>query len=162
MGNVTSLVDSKGNTYQRKLGPVRNPQGGGVTLYIYVAQNVVAAEANTNTITVIFDQAVYYPDLKVSVYRGIQGNSVGVFSGQGVSSLTMAGPMAIAQSQALVVAGNNVWTATTAAGSGWTKRTISPDGDIVEDQIISAPGTYTAIAPLNESGAWIMGMIALQ
>ena len=70
--------------------------------------------------------------------------------------------MAIAQSQALIVAGNNVWTGTTAAGNGWTKRTISPDGDIVQDRIISVPGMYTSSAPLDDSGAWIMGMIALQ
>ena len=38
----------------------------------------------------------------------------------------------------------------------------SPDGDIVEDRIISIPGTYSANAPLNRSGPWIMQLIAFR
>ncbi len=45
------------------------------------------------------------------------------------------------------------------AGTGFTSRVItSPDGDIAEDQIVSATGSYSAVAPLSYSSAWIMQM----
>src|SRR5262249_55156957 len=54
-------------------------------------------------------------------------------------------------------------TWTTGAGAGWTSRMItSPDGDIAEDQIVSAAGTYDASAPLGGAGAWIMQMVAFK
>ncbi|MGH9354746.1 MAG: hypothetical protein ACRD10_01285, partial [Terriglobia bacterium] len=38
----------------------------------------------------------------------------------------------------------------------------SPDGDIAEDHVTTAAGSYSATAPLNSSGAWIMQMAAFR
>ena len=36
----------------------------------------------------------------------------------------------------------------------------SPDGDIAEDQMVTATGSYSATAPLASAGPWIMQMVA--
>ena len=52
---------------------------------------------------------------------------------------------------------------TTAAGTGFTSRVITnPNGDIAEDRVVTAIGSYTATAPLGSSGAWIMQMAAFK
>jgi hypothetical protein len=38
----------------------------------------------------------------------------------------------------------------------------SPDGDIAEDQTVTATGSYSAAAPLSSSGPWIMQMVAFK
>jgi hypothetical protein len=38
----------------------------------------------------------------------------------------------------------------------------SPDGDIVEDRLVTATGSYNATAPLNERGPWIIQLIAFR
>src|SRR5262249_26168073 len=63
----------------------------------------------------------------------------------------------------LLVGASLVQTLTSAAGTGYTSRVItSPDGDILEDQIVTATGSYSATAPVSPSGAWIMQMVAFK
>jgi hypothetical protein len=38
----------------------------------------------------------------------------------------------------------------------------SPDGDIAEDRIVTATGSYTATAPTSPAGPWIMQMAAFR
>src|SRR5208283_4707100 len=48
-------------------------------------------------------------------------------------------------------------------GSGFTQRLLtSPDGDIAEDEAVTATGSYSATAPLSSSGPWIMQMVAFR
>ena len=52
-------------------------------------------------------------------------------------------------------AANMVTGGTTGAGAGFTSRVItSPDGDIAEDRVVVAAGTYRATAPTTR-GAWV-------
>jgi len=53
---VTSVVDSKGNTYTLAVGPTI--QSGVATQSIYYAKNIVAAAAGANSVTVTFSTAV--------------------------------------------------------------------------------------------------------
>jgi len=47
-------------------------------------------------------------------------------------------------------------------GGGFSQRIItSPDGDVIEDRVAVAVGTYNATAPLN-SGAWVMQLAAFK
>ncbi len=63
----------------------------------------------------------------------------------------------------LLVGANYVMTLTTGPGTGFTKRLItSPDGDIAEDRMVTATGSYSATAPLSPSGTWIMQMVAFR
>jgi len=53
-------------------------------------------------------------------------------------------------------------TSTTGAGTSFTSRILtSPDGDIAEDEMVTATGSYSATAPLA-SGDWIMQMVAFR
>jgi hypothetical protein len=52
---------------------------------------------------------------------------------------------------------------TGAAGSGFTSRIItSPDGDIAEDEVAAAAGSYSASATLTSAGPWVMQMVAFR
>src|SRR6185295_9082950 len=63
----------------------------------------------------------------------------------------------------LLFGANIVSTSTSGPGTGFTRRMItSPDGDIAEDRVVSAVGSYRAIAPLSGSGPWIMQMVAFK
>jgi hypothetical protein len=63
----------------------------------------------------------------------------------------------------LIFGANMVFTSTMRSGSGCTKRIItSPDGDIAEDKVASATGSYFAKAPLTSSGPWVMQMVTFK
>src|SRR5262249_17825066 len=63
----------------------------------------------------------------------------------------------------LLVAANEAQTATAANGAGYTALVItSPQGQILEDQLSTASGSYNATAPLSSSGPWIMQMVAFR
>src|SRR5262249_18039179 len=60
-------------------------------------------------------------------------------------------------------AANTVLQTTTGPGAGFTSRVITvPDSDIVEDRLVTAPGSYTATAPVTPSSGWIMQMVAFK
>jgi len=61
---VSSITDSKGNTYLRAVGPT---VGTKLTQSIYYAKNIAAG---TNTVSVTFNTAVLYPDVRVLEYTG--------------------------------------------------------------------------------------------
>ena len=64
--NITSVTDSAGNTYQLAVPTAR---GTGVSQAIYYAPNIKAAPAATNTVTVTFNTATPYVDIRAT---GIQ------------------------------------------------------------------------------------------
>jgi hypothetical protein len=104
---ISSIVDTKGNTYTLAVGPTTSAAGASP---IYYAKNSGAATAGSNSVTVTYSAETTAPDLRVAEYNGIS-------------------------------------TTTTAAGTGFTKRVISGyDGDILEDKIVTATGTYNATA----------------
>ena len=50
----------------------------------------------------------------------------------------------------VLVSANLVAQATTAAGTGYTKRVITvPDNDILEDRVVSSIGSYSGTASLS-------------
>ncbi|HMH08183.1 MAG TPA: hypothetical protein VK579_16025, partial [Terriglobales bacterium] len=61
---VSSVTDSKGNTYTRAIGPTA---GTALTQSIYYAKNIAAG---SNTVTVTFNKTAAYPDVRVLEYRG--------------------------------------------------------------------------------------------
>lgn len=63
----------------------------------------------------------------------------------------------------LLVGANCVFTSTIGAGSGFAPRLLTkPDGDIVEDTVVTATGSYSATAPLGSPGPWVMQMVAFR
>jgi chitodextrinase len=159
---VVSVTDTKGNTYVRAVGPTTSTN---VTQSIYYAKNIVAAAANANSVTVTFNVAAQFVDIRQLEYSGIDPvNPVDVVatgSGNSASSSTTAVTTTAATD--LLVAGNMVHTWTTGAGSGFTNRVITnPDSDLAEDRVVTAVGSYSATAPLGQSGIWIMQMVAFR
>ena len=159
---ITSVTDSIGNPYTLAVGPT--VQSGTATLAIYYAKNIAAAPANGNTVTVVFNTAARYPDLRIAEYSGIDPtNPVDVASAaQGTGTLSNSGSVTTTNANDLLVGANLVQNQTLGAGAGYTSRVLtSPDEDILEDEIVTSAGSYNATAQLN-GGAWIMQMVAFR
>jgi hypothetical protein len=63
----------------------------------------------------------------------------------------------------LLVGANIVVTATTGPGANFTQRLLTnPNGDIAQDDVVTATGSYSASAPLWGSGGWVMQMVAFR
>ena len=159
---VTSVTDSMGNPYTLAVGPT--VQTGTATQAIYYAKNIFAASANGNTITVAFNTVAKYPDLRVAEYSGIDPtNPVDVVSAaQGTGTLSSSGSMTTTNANDLLVGADLVQDQTFGGGAGYTSRVLtSPDGDILEDEIVTMSGSYSATAQSN-GNAWIMQMVAFR
>src|SRR6516225_180082 len=70
---VQSVTDSLGNAYSLAIGPT---SGTALRQSIYYAANV---KAGANTVTVTFNQAAAFPDIRILEYRGV--NAVDVTMG---------------------------------------------------------------------------------
>ena len=92
------------------------------------------------------------PDIRILEYSGVDRVSpVDAVAGTtGSSATSSSGAVATTNATDLLVGANTVQTITTGPGSGFTQRLLTnPDGDIAEDQIVTAAGSYSASAPLN-------------
>ena len=157
---VTSVSDTAGNVYTRAVGPTVQP--GVQSQAMYYAAGIAGGAGNT--VTVSFSRPVSYPDVRIAEYRGIDASqpvaAVKGASGTGVTS--NSGSVTTTTAPVLLVAGNYVTTVTTAPGAGFTARFITaPNGSILEDRVVTAPGSYSATARLN-SGGWVMQLVAFR
>jgi hypothetical protein len=152
---VQSVQDSAGNVYTRAIGPTL---GTGLQQSIYYAPNIVGG---SNSVTVTFTAPAPYPDIRILQYRGVSAVDVTAgASGSGTSS--NSGAATTSATNALIFGANMVSSWTTAAGTGFTSRIITPiDSDIAEDRIVAAAGSYTATASIA-SGAWVMQMVVFK
>jgi uncharacterized protein YciI len=160
--HVTSLKDSKGNAYLLAVGPMVT---GTISQSIYYAKNIPAAAAAANAVTVTFSASASYPDIRILEYSGIDPvNPVDGFLGAaGNGATSSSGTLKTANATDMLVGANTVQTSTSGAGSGFTKRLLtSPDGDIAEDEVVTAAGSYSASAPLSPAGGWVMQMVAFR
>ena len=159
---ISSVMDSKGNAYALAVGPT--VQSGTATQAIYYAKNIAAAAANTNTVTVTFNAAANSPDVRIAEYAGIDPTNPvdAVAAAQGSGTPSNSGSVNTGNANDLLVGANLVQQMTSGPGSGYTNRVItSPDGDILEDQIVSTGGSHNATAVIS-GGAWIMQMVAFR
>ncbi len=159
---VSSVSDSKGNVYTRAVGPTT--VSGVLSQSIYYAKNIVAAAAGTNKVTVTFSGAAVYPDIRILEYKGADPNNpVDVTAaGSGNSASSSSGSAPTTNATDLIFGGNTV-TTSSGIGSGFTRRILTaPDGDIAEDRMVTATGSYSATAPVTPSGRWIMQMVAFR
>ena len=161
---VSSVTDTSGNTYTLAVGPTVQPGpagGGGLSQAIYYAKNIASAAANGNTVTVSFSAAAVSPDVRILEYSGLNPTSPldVTAAAVGNSATSSSGTATTTSASELLVGANMVFTSTTGPGAGFTSRIITrPDGDIAEDQIVTATGSYQATAPLSSAGPWIMQM----
>jgi len=155
---ISSVVDNGGNTYQVAAQTTR---GTGISQAIYYAKNIVGG--NKPTVTVTFSAASAFPDLRIMEYSGLDTTSpldVSV-SGIGSAASSNSGTVNTSYPTDLIVAGGTAQTSYSAAGAGYTLRTLtSPNADIVEDQVVTTSGAYAATA--TASGNWVMQAVAFR
>jgi hypothetical protein len=160
---VKTVTDQSGNTYTLGVGPTL--VSGSLSQSIYYARNIGSAAAGANIVSVTFSVAAKSPDIRILEYSGADPNSPAdvAAAGSGNSASGSSGSATTTNPTDLLFAANYVITTTTGQGSGFTQRLLTtPDGDIAEDQMVTAAGSYSATAPLSSSGAWIMQMVAFR
>jgi chitodextrinase len=160
---VKSIADTKGNPYVLASGPIQ--VSGTLTQSIYYAKNIVAAAASANKVTVTFSTSAIYPDVRILEYSGI--DTVNPFDGgagaTGTATTTDSGALTTAYANDLLIGANIVSTSTAAPGTGFTQRVeTNPDGDITEDRVVTATGSYHATATLSAAGPWIIQIVAFR
>ncbi len=159
---VTAVTDNAGNEYTLAVGPTILT--GFLSQTIYYAKNIASAAAG-NIVTVKFSGAATFPDVRILEYAGIDTSIAvdRVAAATGSTSVSDSGPLQTANANDLLVAGNMVYTASVAPGTGFTQRIVTtPDGDSVEDRVVSVAGSYDATESLSSSGPWVMQMVAFR
>ena len=152
---VSSVSDSRGNVYTQA-GTMTT--GTALRQAIYYAKNIAAG---SNTVTVVFNQAAVYVDVRILEYSGLDTTSpLDVTAGAaGSSASANSGAATTTSGNELIFGAGMTVTHYTGAGTGFTSRIItSPDGDIAEEQVGSSAGSYSASAPLASSSNWVMQM----
>jgi hypothetical protein len=152
--NVTSVSDSSGNAYILAVGPTTGTE---LSQSIYYAKNIVSG---SNTVTVTFNRAAGNPDIRILEYAGLDTVSpldvtaASVGNGNSASS----GSATTTAANELILGADTITTTSTGLRNGFTTRIItSPDSDLLEDEIVSTTGSYSATASLS-SGSWVMQM----
>jgi Domain of unknown function (DUF1929)/IPT/TIG domain/Glyoxal oxidase N-terminus len=161
-GDTTSLVstvtDSRGNTYTQAGGTTT---GSGLRQAIYFAKNIAAG---SNTVTVKFNQAAVYPDIRILEYSGLDTSNpldvTAAGAGTGTTA-TSAAASTTAANELIFGAGSN-GDGFSGAGTGFTLRMINYYGNLAEDKTVSSTGSYSVSAPLKRSTTWIMQMVTLK
>ena len=163
VASVTGVTDSAGNVYTLATGPTVVSGFGSQS--IYYAKNIKSSGAGADVVTVKFSRPARFADIRVAEYSGVDRNNPlgGAVIGSGNGKTSSTATAKTTNPRDLLFGANLVQTSTTGPGSGFTQRIItSPDGDLVEDWIVDAAGSYTATAPLSSSGYWIIQMVAFR
>ena len=150
---ISSVTDSKGNTYALAVGPTKTTA---LTSAIYYAKNIAAG---SNTVTVKFNTSAAYPNINVLEYSGLDTTSPldVTAAATGTGTTANSGSATTTAAKELIVGAGNPSSGFTAAGSGFTSRLINAYGGISEDKIVSSTGSYNATATMT-SGNWVMQM----
>jgi hypothetical protein len=160
---VQSVTDSLGNNYALAAGPVK---GTALTQSIYYAKNIVAG---SNTVTVTFAKAAVFPDVRILEYKGLNTTApldvtAGASGTSGNNAVVSSGAAATTSGNELIFGAGMTNGAFGKAGMSFKAEVITANGDIAEDKVVSATGSYSATASLGAYGSqhWIMQMVTLK
>ena len=159
-GNVTSVTDTAGNSYQLAAATAR---GNGISQTVFYAKNIASAAPAANTVTVKFDKAVDYADVRILEYGGLDLTSpLDVSkSAAGTASTASSGAATTTSATELILGAGSTTGRFKSAGTGFTRRIItSPGGNIAEDRVVTSIGSYGATASVN--GSWVMQLAAFR
>ena len=160
--NITSVTDSAGNVYERAVPTAR---GSGLSQAIYYAKNIKAAAAGANTVTVTFNTATQFVDLRITEYSGLDPVAPFVVgtSASGTGAAAITGAVTTTIPNALIFGAGMTTGGFSRAGKYFTSRIITtPDGDIVQDRFVTVAGQYPATASLAWSAAWVLQVAAFK
>jgi hypothetical protein len=161
VAQVTSIGDFSGNLYSRAVGPAT--ESTQLSQSIYYSPNIRAAAAGANVVSVTFSVAAKYVDVRTVEYRGIAtANPLDQTSqANGMTAAASAPAVTTTYSNELIVAAGMTTGTFQPVAAPFVQRTITtPDGDTVEDQIVTSLGSYGVTAQQN--GAWIMQLVAFR
>jgi chitodextrinase len=155
--HLTSISDSRGNTYTLAVGPTASQ---GSTQSVYYAKNIAAAPAGANTVTVSFTGPAPSLDVRIAEYSGVDTVSPldKTSASFGTSALASTGPVTTTAANEVLVAGVYTWTSVAGAGTGFTQRIFTPWNDSLEDRIVTTAGSYSATAPQSSSNLWFISL----
>jgi enamine deaminase RidA (YjgF/YER057c/UK114 family) len=143
--------------YVRAVGPTQN---SGLQQSIYYARNIAGG---SNQVTVTFNQAASYPDVRIVEYSGADPisplNVTAAASGTGTTA--NSGYAQTTSANDLIFGAGTTGYVFTAAGLGFTNRVIDAYGNIAEDRTAASTGIYNATATTS-SAVWIMQMAAFR
>ncbi len=152
---ITSVNDTNGNTYGLAVGPTTFASGTTTLLQaIYYAN--VSSTANVNFVTVSFKKATGKAELRIAEYSGLGSVDVSVanaasipFTGGSIPTPASSGSATTTNAHDLLVAADTTNVVTTGAGAHFTARIITSNSNLLEDEEVTATGTYSATAPLQ-------------
>ncbi len=149
---VQSVHDSAGNTYSLAVGPT---SGTGLRQSIYYAANIVGG---SNTVTVTFNQAAAFPDVRVLEYRGI--TTLDVTAGASGSSASASSGSATTTSANELIFGANM--VATGNGGGRYRLHVAdhhePGRGSGRGQGGDGSGEQQRDGDTDRSGPWVMQM----
>jgi hypothetical protein len=165
---VSSVVDTAGNTYQLAAGPTVVPasisQMGDLHQSIYYANNIVAA--SSNTVTVTFAAAASGTVVRVAEYQGLDPNNPfdTATGSYGTNTTSDSGWMTTSNANDLLIGANLTPSTGTSAGAGYTSRLLRTDptlgSDIIEDRTTGIVAAYHATAPVASPSPWWVAQVA--
>jgi glucose/arabinose dehydrogenase/chitodextrinase len=160
-GTITSVTDTKGNAYVLA-APIK--RGTALSQAIYYAPNIKAANAGSNTVSVMFNTGVPWPDVRVAEYSGVDNTNPldATVSGNGAGSTASSGNLTTTASNDLIFGAGMTTGVYNGGTNGFTTRIITPqNADIVIDKIATTAGSYAATADVGSSD-WIMQAVAFR
>jgi RHS repeat-associated protein len=164
---VQSVTDSRGNAYALAVGPTQRSSLAG-TLAIYYAKNIASASPY-NVVSVAFTSAPNNPEVLIAEYSGLDKlNPLDVaVANQGNSTNSSVGPATTTNANDLLVASNLASLGLVAVGGGTTvgpgyNTRILTTANILEDNVVTSTGSYSATAPMTMQVDFIMQMVAFR
>jgi hypothetical protein len=159
---IVSVSDTSGNLYLRA-GSIAN--GGVATQVAYYARNIAAATPGHNSVKVVFSSPVDKPTLAIVEYHGADLlRPIDALGGAaGASTNADSGSLATSSAGDLLV--SSAFTASHIPGPGpFYRQRLLPEGAsfIVEDNAVTAAGTYRATAPQSLDGWYVTQLVALR
>ena len=158
---ITSVTDTLGNTFTPATGFVANP-------FIGIGEQIWMATSkggSADTVAIVLSQAANM-HIIIAEYSGMAAvvdatATAGPTSGTTVDSgaLTTLTPGDLLFGHVVTASLNHTFT----AGTGYTlQQTTSSRASAIEDQLVSATGSYHATFTLDSADYWICSLVALK
>ncbi len=171
---ISSVTDTNLNTYNLAVGPTTLTSGS-TTLSQAIYYASVGNNAKGNAVTVTFKKATGQAELRIAEYTALSSidakaaNAASIpFTGASIPTPASSGSATTTYWHDFLVAADTTNVVTAGAGPGFTARIItSSNSNLLEDEEITATGTYSATAPLQPppgttsgTALYIMQMVA--
>jgi hypothetical protein len=167
-GTITSIKDEAGNRYVP--AATLTPVEGKLSQAIYYATNIAGFRAG-NTVQVTFSGDMIGVDARIAEYSGIADKDPvdAKSTNSGSNNSATASVTTTAANTVVFVAGISWSNFGTATPQEFITRVITQPKmgglsgtGIVADSIVNSASNYTVTAPVTDSGAWLMQLVAFK